>query len=327
MAAHPFEFGVFVPQGWKMELVVHRRTRRRKWAKAVEIAVLAEELGYDSLWVYDHFHNVPRPGARGRVRVLDHAGRHQPAHEPHPARPDGRLHAVPQPGAAGQDHLEHRRDLAAAASTGASAPAGTSTSTRATATSSRRRRTASAMLRETRRDREGDVDRARRRPTRASTSSSTGAQCDPKPLQQPHPPIWIGGGGEQLTLRVVARHADALELRRQARRVGAQVRGAEGPLRRRRSRLRRDPQDVVARGVHPRDRGRRSIDGRHAARSGASRSSRGGRATSSARPSRWPRRSRPTSTSAAPASARGARDYPDTETLRLFAEKVIPEFR
>ncbi len=36
-----------------------------------------------------------------------------------------------------------------------------------------------------------------------------GAQCDPKPVQRPHPEILIGGGGEQLTLRVVARHADA----------------------------------------------------------------------------------------------------------------------
>lgn len=34
------------------------------------------------------------------------------------------------------------------------------------------------------------------------------ARCEPKPVQKPHPPFVIGGGGEQLTLRVVARYAD-----------------------------------------------------------------------------------------------------------------------
>jgi F420-dependent oxidoreductase-like protein len=34
------------------------------------------------------------------------------------------------------------------------------------------------------------------------------AVANPKPLQRPHPPIWVGGAGERLTLRVVARHAD-----------------------------------------------------------------------------------------------------------------------
>jgi alkanesulfonate monooxygenase SsuD/methylene tetrahydromethanopterin reductase-like flavin-dependent oxidoreductase (luciferase family) len=35
------------------------------------------------------------------------------------------------------------------------------------------------------------------------------ALCEPKPVQKPHPPIWIGGSGEKLLLKVVAELADA----------------------------------------------------------------------------------------------------------------------
>lgn len=34
------------------------------------------------------------------------------------------------------------------------------------------------------------------------------ARCEPKPVQKPYPPFVIGGSGEQLTLRVVAKHAN-----------------------------------------------------------------------------------------------------------------------
>jgi F420-dependent oxidoreductase-like protein len=36
----------------------------------------------------------------------------------------------------------------------------------------------------------------------------TAARCEPKPIQQPHPPVVIGGSGERRTLRTVARWAD-----------------------------------------------------------------------------------------------------------------------
>jgi alkanesulfonate monooxygenase SsuD/methylene tetrahydromethanopterin reductase-like flavin-dependent oxidoreductase (luciferase family) len=38
--------------------------------------------------------------------------------------------------------------------------------------------------------------------------SLSGALCRPKPVQEPHLPLWIAGGGEQLTLNIAARYAD-----------------------------------------------------------------------------------------------------------------------
>ncbi|MFZ0329275.1 MAG: LLM class F420-dependent oxidoreductase [Nitrososphaeraceae archaeon] len=38
------------------------------------------------------------------------------------------------------------------------------------------------------------------------------AYCNPHPLQKPHPPIMVGGGGERNTLKIVAKYADACNL-------------------------------------------------------------------------------------------------------------------
>ena len=36
--------------------------------------------------------------------------------------------------------------------------------------------------------------------------------CSPMPIQRPHPPIMVGGGGEQKTLKLVAKYADACNI-------------------------------------------------------------------------------------------------------------------
>ena len=199
------QFGAFIPQGWKMELAGISGAEA-KWAKTLEIAVLAEELGYDSVWVYDHFHNVPVPAHEAvfecwttlaaisqrtsRVRLGQMVGCA-------PYRNPGVLAKVTSnidvmsggrlDWGIGAGWYQHEFEGYGYEFPPAKVRIG--------------------MLRET-------VEIVKAMWSQPDTTyegrhyTLRGAQCDPKPLQQPHPPVWIGGGGEQLTLRVVARHAD-----------------------------------------------------------------------------------------------------------------------
>ena len=56
----PIPFGVFVPQGWRMDLV-ELENPIEQYEAMTRVARVAEESNYDSIWVYDHFHTVPTP--------------------------------------------------------------------------------------------------------------------------------------------------------------------------------------------------------------------------------------------------------------------------
>ena len=198
-------FGVFIPQGWKMELS-SIADPVDKWDKAVEVAELAEQLGLDSLWVYDHVHNVPVPAHEAvfecwttlaaisqrtsRIRLGQMVGC---ASYRTPALlakitstldviSGGRLDWGIGAGWYDQEYRAYGYDYPS-------------------------NRDRIRGLRET-------VEIVKQMWTEPDATyageiySVDGAQCDPKPLQHPHPPILIGGGGEQLTLRVVARLAN-----------------------------------------------------------------------------------------------------------------------
>jgi F420-dependent oxidoreductase-like protein len=53
------KLGVIVPQGWTGEY--DGWEPERAWARTVEVAQQAERLGFESIWLFDHFHTVPKP--------------------------------------------------------------------------------------------------------------------------------------------------------------------------------------------------------------------------------------------------------------------------
>jgi len=53
------QIGLMAPQGWKGDY--DGWPPAHAWARTVELAHQAESLGFESLWVFDHFHTVPEP--------------------------------------------------------------------------------------------------------------------------------------------------------------------------------------------------------------------------------------------------------------------------
>lgn len=53
------KLGAIVPQGWTGEY--DGREPAEAWARTVAVARQAERLGFESIWLFDHFHTVPKP--------------------------------------------------------------------------------------------------------------------------------------------------------------------------------------------------------------------------------------------------------------------------
>ena len=198
-------FGTFIPQGWKMELA-GIADPQAKWAKAVEVSVLAEELGYDSLWVYDHFHNVPVPAHETMFEAWTTlAAISQRTTRIHLGQMVG---CAPYRNPALLAKITSNIDVISGGRLDLGIGAGWyEHEYKAYGYGFPPAADRIRMLRET-----VEIIKLMWSEPDATYEgrffSVDGAQCDPKPVQQPHPPILIGGGGEQLTLRVVARHAD-----------------------------------------------------------------------------------------------------------------------
>ena len=56
------QFGLILPQGWTMDLA-HIKDPVEAYETMTSVAQTADEVGFTSAWLVDHFHTVPRPSS------------------------------------------------------------------------------------------------------------------------------------------------------------------------------------------------------------------------------------------------------------------------
>jgi F420-dependent oxidoreductase-like protein len=204
-APHPLRFGTFVPQGWKLEYTGVGAAEA--WERSVDWAVRAERLGYDHLWVYDHVETVPR---RERTHVFE-AFTTLAALSQRTERIElGQLVTC----------VGYRNvGLLAKEAACIDVMSGGRLILGLGAGWYEREYRAYGFEFPSPRHRLELLDEALQVIPRLWSEETVtfdglhvqlfGAYCEPQPLRSPRPPILVGGGGEQVTLRIAARHADA----------------------------------------------------------------------------------------------------------------------
>jgi len=204
MSANPLRFGVFVPQGWKLEY--SGWSASSAWARSVELARTAEEIGYDHIWVYDHVETVPR---REPTHVFEPFTMLSALSQHTDRVKLGQLVTCANYRNAG--HLAKQGACLDVMSGGRlilGLGAGWyDREYRAYGYDYLPDKTRLEILEETLQV----ISKLWTEETvtyQGEHLKFDGAFCDPKPLQQ-LPAIWVGGGGEKVTLRIAARHADA----------------------------------------------------------------------------------------------------------------------
>lgn len=196
-------YGAFAPQGWKLEY--SGWDAAAAWARTKEIAAQAEALGYEHLWVYDHVETVPR---REPTHVFE-AFTTLAALAQHTSTI--RLGQMVTCAAYRNVGLLAKEAACVDVFSGGRLILGIGAGWYEEEYAAYGYRFPSA--RERLAVLEESVEAIKLLWTRETTTYAgqyvafDGAYCDPKPLQH-LPEIWIGGGGEKVTLRIEAKHAD-----------------------------------------------------------------------------------------------------------------------
>ncbi|MEX2255521.1 MAG: TIGR03560 family F420-dependent LLM class oxidoreductase [Acidimicrobiia bacterium] len=203
MAEHPLRYGAFAPQGWKLEYLGW--PAEDAWARTVELAQLTERVGYDHLWVYDHVETVPR---REPTHVFEAFTTLAALSQQTTTIRLGQLVTCAAYRNAG---------LLAKEAAGIDVMSGGRLVLGLGAGWYEREYAAYGYPYPSAGERLAILDETATVLRRLWSEETVtfdgvhlhfdGAYCDPKPLQE-HPELWIGGGGERVTLRIAARHAD-----------------------------------------------------------------------------------------------------------------------